>query len=449
MFQHVNSSERRQPVLFLAVALWATGSMLVGCAPPQRIERPDVLLITLDTTRRDHLSLYGYERATSPNLDDLGREAVVYTNAQATSSWTLPSHASLFTGLFPRSHGARRGSGGTVNVLEHFAPEAVAPVRPLDPEAETMASVLSAQGYATGAVVAGPYLNQTFGVAQGFDFYDDSGVTKRTGALAAEVTDSAIAWLQSAGEGPRFLFLNYFDPHIPYYPPLSHRDTFLSPGAAATQAPIRKLDAIALYDAEILYMDHHLGRLFDFLRETGAWDRTMIVVTSDHGEEFGDNNVWGHGTALTESLVSVPMIVKLPAGEVEPARDGRPISGVDVLPMILARLELPIHASVQGRADGRDSLLSELHHAGDHATRSLRKGRYKLVSSTGSPPKLFDLEADPAEREDVAKSHPVQLQELVDDLDRIVGDLPAADLAEPAHVDEATREALEQLGYTE
>ncbi|MEN8184047.1 MAG: sulfatase, partial [Myxococcota bacterium] len=271
-----------------------------GCGSEAPRERPNVLLITLDTTRRDRLGLYGYERPTSPHLDELASHATVFENAYSTSSWTLPAHASLFTGRYPTSHGMRHDPEGSLILADAIdAPEGIR-ARSLDAEARTLAEILGDAGYQTGAVVAGPWLIGSFGLARGFEHYDDKGVA--AGRRAADVTTSALRWLDDVPE-PFLLFLNYFDPHLPYAPPPAYRRSFLPSDVSvnlrsSAQAP-------SLYDAEILYMDEQLGKLFRSLRERGLYDRTLIVVTADHGELLGDRGEWGHERYLWEPLLRV------------------------------------------------------------------------------------------------------------------------------------------------
>lgn len=209
----------------------APSLLLGGCA--RRSRRPPVILITLDTTRADHLSCYGYDRHTSPNLDWLADESVLYERAVAPSSWTLPSHAALFTGRFTACHGSRYDPEGPLRLDRAIeAPDSweVFRARGLSPEVPTLAQLLRQAGYATGAAVAGPWLKRIFGLNKGFDYYDDSSISSVSGRLAPEVTRSAVRWIDGRGQEPFFLFLNYYDPHRPYTPPERFAWTFVPPG---------------------------------------------------------------------------------------------------------------------------------------------------------------------------------------------------------------------------
>jgi arylsulfatase A-like enzyme len=343
--------------------------------------------MTLDTTRADHLGVYGYERPTSPNLDELAAHAEVYEKAYSTSSWTLPAHASLFTGRYPRSHGMRHDPAGELVLADAIdAPEGIR-ARGLSDEALTLAEILQAAGYRTGAVVAGPWLHRSFGLSRGFVHYDDEAV--HSARRAAEVTDGALRWLEQ-GDEPFFLFLNYFDPHAPYAPPPRYRKTFLPRGAEVNLRSSRQ--APALYDAEILYMDEQVGRLLRALRERGLYDDTLVIVTADHGELLGDRGTWGHERYLWEPLVRVPLVVKRPGPRQPGRREQAPISIVDVLPLVLEAVGLEPPGGVQGvlRRRPEQPFLAEVSPMSAEGTtghwRAMWRGPVKVLSN--SEPRL-------------------------------------------------------------
>jgi len=405
--------------------------------------------MTLDTTRADHLGVYGYERPTSPNLDELAAHAEVYEKAYSTSSWTLPAHASLFTGRYPRSHGMRHDPAGELVLADAIdAPEGIR-ARGLSDEALTLAEILQAAGYRTGAVVAGPWLHRSFGLSRGFLHYDDEAVhsTRR----AAEVTDGALRWL-GQGDEPFFLFLNYFDPHAPYAPPPRYRKTFLPRGAEVNLRSSRQ--APALYDAEILYMDEQVGRLLRALRERGLYDDTLVIVTADHGELLGDRGTWGHERYLWEPLVRVPLVVKRPGPRQPGRREQAPISIVDVLPLVLEAVGLEPPGGVQGvlRRRPEQPFLAEVSPMSAEGTtghwRAMWRGPVKVLSNSLGESYLFDLERDPDESDDLASSDSERTQRAVAELVREFAELPAASDPGPAMaVDPETLEALRELGY--
>jgi len=353
---------------------------------PPSAARPDVILITLDTTRADHLSAYGYFRDTTPVLEAFAKEAVRFEQAWSTSSWTVPSHASLFTGLFPISHGARYKTAeeqaaepDLTSALHHTW------IRPLDPAHLTLAEALRAAGYRTAAFVGGPYLRALFGMAQGFDWYDDRMVLSAGPSLAAyywlnrfvvelepdifrfghayrrgdDLDEAVFSWLDRQGDDRFFLFVNYFDAHQPYWPVAAVRERY--PGwdqpmdrdglpllfravmRGEHKATLEELEWLhSQYDAELRFQDQQLGRLFDRLRAAGRYDEALIIVTADHGENLGEHGRLSHGFSLDAPETHVPLLVKFPRSDrvaAEVRED--PVSLVDVLPTVVERLKLP------------------------------------------------------------------------------------------------------------
>jgi arylsulfatase A-like enzyme len=445
---------RRAPAraLLLAVlALAACGERRAG-APALRA---NVLLVTLDTTRADRLGLYGYPRPTSPNLDLLARESLVFERAYSTSSWTLPAHASLLTGMLPTSHGANKDPEGDLVLGDAITmPESwnFYRARGLRPDVPTLATLLGDAGWETGALVGGPWLKRVFGLGRGFAFYDDEGIDTVEGRRADEITRRAQAWLRER-RGPWLLFLNYFDPHGPYRPPPRHARVML----AGEPPPRGMARQWALYDAEIRFVDEQLGLLFAEIRRLGAWDATWIVVTADHGELQGEHGRFGHGLTLSEEEVRVPLVVKPPAGHARPGRVAEPVSLADVVPLLLDGLGLAVPPSVQGRTPGArtDPLLAEVSQLpaeGDAgAFRALLDGRFKLVWNSRGHHALYDLERDPREERDLSAREPDRLEALRAQLDDYVSRLPRPEptAAGEREVDATTREALRNLGYLE
>ncbi len=305
-----------------------------GCQP--RRERPNVLLITLDTTRADHMGCYGYQRPTTPVLDRLAAESVVYTHAISTSSWTLPAHASLFTGKFTTSHGARYDTEGPLRLTDGIdGPENWKDYRArgLSPSETTLAEILKEAGYVTGAVVGGPWMKKVFGLDKGFDHYDDAQIRTVNGRLAGEVTSAALEWVEKESDHEFFLFLNYFDPHTPYSAPEPFTYQFFPDGEAPSNQEPSLEEMNNLYDAEILYMDHHIGRLLEGLERLGLFEHTLFIVTADHGELLGEHGKMGHGTSLYQEEIHIPLLVRYPYGEIPPERRDDPVQLVDILPL--------------------------------------------------------------------------------------------------------------------
>lgn len=426
--------------------------------------RPDILLITLDTTRADRLGCYGYLGETTPNLDRFAEEAVVHTRAYSTTSWTLPAHASLFTGKFTASHGARYHPDGSLLLTEAISgPERWSQfrVRGLGQGERTLAAMLSEAGYSTGAVVAGPWLKRVMGLDRGFDHYDDDGIPSRNGRPAPEVTDRGLAWIAENTDRPFFLFLNYFDPHEPLRAPGPFiRDL---PAGGESRPPRDRRGQ--LYDAEVRFMDHHLGRLFWGLRELDRYDGSWIIITADHGELLGEHGLIGHTNTLHEEIVHVPLLVKYPGGEGPTGSDDFEVQLVDVFATILDRLGLAIPPGVQGNPFGevRHPMIAEffplefMRRALRGSTeewrgdmRTLRRGDYKFVWSSIGRHQLFDLSVDPRESRNLVGELPDVAESMRTELMNYLATLP-----EPPpdgalrRVDPETEEALKNLGYLE
>lgn len=339
-----------------------------------------VILVVLDTTRADHLSLYGYPRPTTPQLEAFAEHAMVFDRATSTSSWTLPAHASLFTGLLPLAHGAMRLPGLDEDAEDLSKQDIHRPAYPLAEEFQTLAEWFSKAGYSTGAVVANyAYMDPAFNVDQGFDDYfavrstpveprilkvinrrrPMPGVARHWQVYrnASQINELAVRWLESRDNNRFFLFLNYMEAHLPWGPhqPGLHYDEFaaeptLPDRPAGSPAPDdafrRRVD---LYDSNIASMDAELGKLFDRLRAMELFDRSLIVITADHGESFGENAFDGHGKSLNEAEIHVPLLIKYPESA-HVGRDRRRVQLVDVAPTITDILGQSFAERIDGRA---------------------------------------------------------------------------------------------------
>ena len=295
-------------------------------------EASNILILLIDTLRLDHLGCYGYDRRTSPSIDAFAEHAVVFTQLMPQSSWTRPSVASLLTSTYPPVHGANT-SYSRVNFGTAF-----------------LSAELNAHGYETQGFVSNPSLLPTWGFGLDYDRYYD--VDSREGPTMlddAKVVDRVLASLPGLAGKPWFFYVHMMGPHSPYTPPAPYDKAFESaPGVTAGDTERRQ--AVDLYDGEILYTDAQFGRLVARLKELGQYDNTLFVVVSDHGEEFWEHGVVGHGKSLHETLLRVPLLIKLPnslhAGE---RREGL-IEMVDIAPTILDLVGLPAHARFQGKS---------------------------------------------------------------------------------------------------
>jgi arylsulfatase A-like enzyme len=423
----------------------------------------------VDTLRADHCSAYGYGRPTTPRMEALARSGVQFDVAYSPMATTAPSHATLFTGLLPRWHGMIKN--GLV----------LAPGHP------TLAGVLAQAGYRTAAVVSSFVLDRRFGLDRGFASYDDhfsgerasmsrqkwQGVTvdKPFDRRADETRARALEWLRAngylrraraAGQPPFFLWVHFFDPHYPYDPPAAHAAQFPPRGTGALDRDI------ALYDAEIHFTDAQIGALADDLAAAGARERTLIVVTADHGEGLMQHGHMQHGLNLYEEAVRIPLIVHWPA-RLAPRRVAAPAQLLDLAPTLAelagaawsgpAGQGRSLAAAMAGREDldpRRDVFLQRRHYEGRaglrHGARgekyALRTGRWKYIECREEgTAELYDLEADPAETRNLMPGPPSAAAGVPV---RLAGWLRAAPaLSPPPAVAAEDARRLRALGYVQ
>ncbi|HJQ85331.1 MAG TPA: sulfatase [Candidatus Binatia bacterium] len=456
-------------VVAAAVALVVWGAPLSTAAldtPPLPVPAargaPDVLLISLDTTRADHMSTYGYARETSPHLTTLARDGLNFTQARSPAEWTVPGHASMLTGMYPSRHGAHYAgtwqSGPQIYGRRR--------VFPLADDRVTLAEVLRERGYRTGGFVANfANLYRGFGMAQGFDHYDDApGVMlkpvphavrfvqrfdptfmKRPFRSAHEIAATALEWMDAGPrDRPAFVFLNLLEPHhwmlppppfdrwareLPQTPRLAGRG-FFTHKIPTRLTPEEQAFVVATYDGQIALMDEALGELWAALKARGRYENTVIVVTADHGELLGEHEQVGHGGRMMyEGLLHIPMVVKLPGADRARGEQHGPVQLVDVLPTILAAVGAPVPPGVQGEKMPHvdHEIVAEEHinpefvsHYGevyDRAIRVLYDRPWKLIETSKGERMLFDLGRDPGEAENLVTREPERVTELERRLD--------------------------------
>lgn len=431
-------------------------SSLSGCGG-SAADRPNILLITLDTTRADRLGCYGYGRPTSPHLDALALISARYTRAYGVTSWTLPSHASIFTGKFPTSHGARYDLEGPLRLsagIEGSRALDQYRARGLGTDETTLAEILRDHGYATGGVIAGPWMMKVFGLGKGFDSWDDDGLDGEKGRLAASVTDAALGFVDAHADGPFFLFLNYFDPHTPYLPPRKSLREVLGDAVDPFVDLSREQRVNAMYDAEIRYMDQHIGRLIAGLRERGRFDDTWILVTADHGELLGENGQRGHSKTLTEAEIRIPLLVKEPVADPTGRVVETPIQQVDLFSMILGRLEIASPPGIQGGEPPQlpHPIVAEVNPlpiiTRGGSWRAIVSGDYKFAWNSLGRHGLYNIATDPTEAHNLLESEPAVAAELEKLLTGYLAGLPRPGAAGPEQtIDAETLEKLRNLGY--
>lgn len=450
-----------------ALALAAAGCGPPAAPPPAR----NLVVVVIDTLRADRVGAYGHDRDTTPAVDALAARGVLFEDAAAHSNWTVPATASLLTSRYPSEHGA--GVPGEVKHLGKTPPNQIAA------GVESLAEVLRDAGFATGLFSANPYLYGSF--QRGFQVAEVEWVDG--GAL----TDRALAWLGAGGGGRFFLYLQYMDLHQPIRPPQPWFDWFEVAGEGHAERhtdwwyldlddpsdpkfQLYRAHKLALYDGALRYVDHQVGRLLEALEESGAADDTLVVVTSDHGEEFWDHwqagralgddprGIWGvgHGHTMYEELLHVPLVFAGP-DLAQGRRSGCPVRHLDVAPTVLARLGVP--APLEMRGDDLTSLLGRAEAApcerrpqiaespayGPESS-AITLGRRKVIEREPALRLLFDLRHDPGERQDLSAAR-----------EEIAGALAAARASELAglpkgrgeamEIDAETAAALRALGY--
>jgi arylsulfatase A-like enzyme/Flp pilus assembly protein TadD len=435
----------------LALALIAPACGRKDAGAPRPL---NVLLITIDTLRPDHLGCYGDREARTPEIDHLAADGVVFENAVTVVPVTLPSHASIMTGAYPAFHGVH--NNGSYRLRDG---------------ATTFAGILHERGYRTAAVVAGYPLAARFGLAQGFDSYDDRLPPERERQIgyrekpAADVSRAGLEFLDRAAGGPStagsqgspfLLWLHFFDPHEPYAPPEPYAASF----------------AGRLYDGEIAYVDAEVGRVLERVRRPDLAANTLVVLMSDHGEGLGEHGEWTHGVFLYDSTLRVPLVMSLPGTLPAGRRIGALARSIDVLPTVFGELHVPVPATVQGESllplidDGavaagvpRDAAdrvaLAETdvpqENYGWSALRAIREGPLKFIRAPR--PELYDLAADARETHDRSAESAQDAARLAADLDSRFAAAAAAKSraasppGERQEPDEQTRENLQSLGY--
>jgi arylsulfatase A-like enzyme/Tfp pilus assembly protein PilF len=409
--------------------------VIVGCAlvlleshivPAAQQRGPNVLLITIDTIRADRIGAYGHKAARTPVIDQLAREGVRFTDATAHAPLTYPSHVAILTGRYPGAYGVRLNG-----------------MTPLPDGAVTIAERMRNAGYRTGAVIGSVIVDRSSGLSQGFDDYDD-GIAGTGGPMVAladlqrsaqDVTGSARSWIAKQ-RTPWFLWVHYYDPHLPY------------------AAPARRGAPADPYDAEIAYVDEQIGTLLRAIDRA----RTAIVLTGDHGEALGDHGEDDHGYFVYDATLHVPLIVTAPG--VQPRVITEQVRSVDIAPTIASIAGIaandppvdgePLQPLIAGRSRGEvplsiaESWYPRLHF-GWSELRSARAGEWKFIAAP--KPELYDLRTDPREQKNVIQERSQVAARLSADLQKITSRLPAPTGAAVSQPDAATIERLQALGY--
>ncbi len=425
----------RSLVLLLTASLlpWASTAFAVP------VGAPNVVVITIDTLRADHLGCYGYKQIRTPNIDALAADATRFERAYTAVPVTLPSHTVMFTGTYPMLSG-----------MHDFAANKLNPTQP------TLASVLKEHGYATAAVIGSAVLDSRFGLNRGFDFYYDHfdfnrlqesnlEEMERPGNLVADVT---LDWLSKNYSKKFFLWMHLYDPHYPYRPPAPYGEEY-------KDSP---------YDGEIAFADAQVGRLIRFLKSKGLYANTLIVLSGDHGEGLGEHGEKTHGFFIYNATLHVPLIIHLPSGHAPGAASRRVVpdlvSLADLMPTVLQTLKVNVPSQVQGhnllllmkkvepveaRSLYAETFLPRLHFNWSEL-RGAETANYHFIDAP--KPELYDLVKDPGETQNLYPEKKAVAEEMRARLAAMIRQYSAGqELAEKTGLDPALMERLKSLGY--
>ena len=416
-------------ILLLLVAIVA-GIIWFSFNSSSSEEIRNVLLISIDTCRADHLSCYGYQRKTTPNIDAIAEQGILFENTVSPVPLTLPAHSSMLTGTIPPYHGVHDN-------LDYR----------LGQSNLTLAEILKDNGFATGAIVSSFVLNSQFGIDQGFDYYNDQFeeevealIEERRGQEASRF---ACNWLAENKDKPFFLFLHYYDPHTKYAPP----------------EPFKSIYAGNLYAGEIAYTDDCISQVIRRLKELDLYDSTLLIIVGDHGESLGERGEKEHGYFIYDCTIKVPLILRYPK-----CPKGKRVTNVagltDIVPTVLSALGLPVPPKVTGRdlikysadnpsaSEARyvycESLLPTRFQC--NSLLSVVTDGWKYIQTTR--PELYDLQNDPGEMDNLAGKQPHRARLMQDHLSRILeANVRGGTSDSELTLDEESRSRLESLGY--
>jgi arylsulfatase A-like enzyme len=418
----------------------------------------NVILITIDALRPDHLGCYGYERNTSPNIDRLAKEGILFKNAVAQASWTLPSFVSILTSLYPIKHQVDESN------------------KRLSTKLVTLPEILRKNGYVTMAFVSQtPHLHRLYGLNRGFDLYKFDPTGKAS--AQNDVVISWLGWLEKNYRGKFFLMIHYFDPHISYSPPRPFNEIFLNdslyeknhlvapkindgpwngtggiPKVAAKDNITNLNYYISQYDGEIRYTDTYIGKLLEEINRLNLTNRTIVIVTADHGESLGEHNSYfKHGDFVYDTLIKVPLIIRIGKKSIVKLVKSQAES-IDITPTILDILNIQFNETIDGESmiplifePKRDSeAFSET-----DKFKSIRTNEWKYIHNfDNNSGELYNLKKDPKELKNVINEEPEIAEKLRKKLFKWMAEAVNKSVEpEKAEIDEETKERLRSLGY--
>jgi len=423
---------------------------------------PNIILISIDALRADHLSCYGYHRNTSPNIDEFARQGALFKNCFSQITWTLASHASIFLSQYVWRH----------NVDDHRTDR-------LSNSCTTLAEILKNENYTTAAFTGGGAVSSEYGFNQGFEIYNEGPVGKHECYELSSYVNKLLRWLKSVRNRKFLLFIHTYDVHTPYNPPAQYFDLYTkgqyeaehlrtSKGIMVTiQTDASKLTPeeinyiIAVYDAGINYVDDELGKVFKKLDQLGIYDNTIIIITADHGEAFKEHGKLGHCCKPYIEEVHVPLIMKGPGIPKNRIYENC-VQHIDIVPTILEILNIPQRKELQGRSllplmnnyeieedfktysFGRDRNKPQ-----SPFSASLRSKEWTYIMNENGPDELYDRISDPKEQNNIIEKRPLIGQKLNKELEDFIAltSKGKPQVAEKVHIDEELKERLKSLGY--
>jgi arylsulfatase A-like enzyme len=436
------------------LAQWGWLLILCLCSCPLDTGRPNLLVISIDSLRWDHVGAYGYERATTPRLDAFASEGILFEQAIAQAPWTTPSMISVMTSLYPSAHGVERIQNK------------------MSPTLQTLAQILRTEGYRTGAIVPFVTLWSYYGLQRGFDDYREDYFDHDS--LSSHVLgERTRGWLRRHGDSRFFFWVHFWDPHYNYRPsrevqgrftPADHPfgdRVFDIQELKWRENPLRP-DEVAYnidrYDEEILFTDRHIGRLLDDLEETGLAGNTLVVIVSDHGEQFQEHGWLEHTNRVYDNLIRVPLLLRLPGRLPAGVRIAEQVELIDLLPTVLDLLGIDVDAAeFQGHTlepliSGSPSP-SEARPAFSETARlaNLKTIRFKdwkyIHDFDSNHGELYRIDLDPEERNDLAPRHPDRADRMRIRLIDWLQNIAIADPAGAGELDSSMREKLCSMGY--
>lgn len=444
---------RRIPLAAVVAGFVSLLSLACG-APATTASRPNVILVILDTVRADHLSLYGYERPTTPALERWAGSATVFEHGYSAAAWTLPGVGSILTGLYPSQHGA--GVSGPTKMHD---------------DVPRLAELVAAEGYATGAVANVSFLSENFGLDRGFEHYDFDPAGDVNGTRRAdENVDRALEWLANRDDRPWLFMLHLFDAHRHYDAPEPARGRFTEQYADGYDPDTlddleSRLEAerrgdldfhVAAYDEEILWLDMQLDRFFGELERRGQLDDTLVVLTGDHGEAFREHDAIAHGGSLHNEVIRVPFVIWEPGRQARGRHPG-PVSTVDIVPTVLAAIGaaptetagidlLPI---VRGEELPARALFAQNRFYNTDLSALIRWPTKLIVDHQDNRRMLYDLESDPGELVDLWDPDDSDVRRLTNSLRREARDFRQGRPGDAVEMTPEVAERLRALGYIE